>query len=118
MDYNLLKLVLKSEYHLNALYCGITDVSIRSRQAWQNMTKEKFRALKQENWSLNKAYQDMVQQFEGTKQQMEEQQLKLKRLEQENRTLKEAAEKSRLEQENSTLKEAAEKSHREGGRNI
>ena len=102
MDYNLLKLVFKPEYHLNTLYCGITDVSIRARQARENMTKEKFRELKQENWSLNKAYQAMVQQFEGTKQQMEEQQLKLKRLEQENRR----------------LKEAAEKSHREGGRNV
>uniref|UniRef100_A0A8D0FQ13 Centrosomal protein 89 n=1 Tax=Strix occidentalis caurina TaxID=311401 RepID=A0A8D0FQ13_STROC len=59
-------------------------------QARENMTKEKFRELKQENWSLNKAYQAMVQQFERTKQQMEEQQLKLKRLEQENRSLKEA----------------------------
>lgn len=66
------------------------------------MSKEKFRELKQENWSLNKAYQAMVQQFQGTKQQMEEQQLKLKR----------------LKQENTRLKEAAEKSHREGGRNI
>ncbi|NWX15300.1 CEP89 protein, partial [Aegotheles bennettii] len=99
----LLKLVFKSEYHLNALYCGITDVSIRTRQAWENMTKEKFRELKQENWSLNKAYQAMVQQFEETKQQMEEQQLKQKRLEQENIRLKEAAEKSQREEETTEL---------------
>ncbi|KFQ63257.1 Centrosomal protein of 89 kDa, partial [Pelecanus crispus] len=79
------------------------DVSIRARQARENMTKEKFRELKQENWSLNKAYQAMVQQFEGTKQQMEEQQLKLKRLEQENRRLKEAAEKSHREEEATEL---------------
>ncbi|KFV52843.1 Centrosomal protein of 89 kDa, partial [Gavia stellata] len=79
------------------------DVSIRARQAWENMTKEKFRELKQENWSLNKAYQAMVQQFEGTKQQMEEQQAKLKRLEQENRRIKEAAEKSRREEEATEL---------------
>ncbi|KAF1405100.1 Centrosomal protein of 89 kDa, partial [Spheniscus humboldti] len=103
MDYNLLKLIFKSEYHLNIFYCGITDVSIWARQARENMTKEKFRELKQENWSLNKAYQAMVQQFEGTKQQMEEQQLKLKSLEQENRRLKEAAEKSQREEETTEL---------------
>ncbi|KAF1396304.1 Centrosomal protein of 89 kDa, partial [Spheniscus magellanicus] len=103
MDYNLLKLIFKSEYHLNTFYCGITDVSIWARQARENMTKEKFRELKQENWSLNKAYQAMVQQFEGTKQQMEEQQLKLKSLEQENRRLKEAAEKSQREEETTEL---------------
>lgn len=98
----MLKLVFKSEYDLNTLYCGITDISIRARQARENTTKEKFRELKQENWSLNKAYQAMIQQSERTKQQMEEQQLKLKRLEQENRR----------------LKEDAEKPHREGRRNI
>ncbi|KFO89684.1 Centrosomal protein of 89 kDa, partial [Buceros rhinoceros silvestris] len=79
------------------------DVSIRARQARENMTKEKFRELKQENWSLNKAYQAMVQQSERTKQQMEEQQLKLKRLEQENRRLKEDAEKSHREEEATEL---------------
>ncbi|KFP61881.1 Centrosomal protein of 89 kDa, partial [Cariama cristata] len=79
------------------------DVSIWARQARENMTKEKFRALKQQNWSLNKAYQAMVQQFMETKQQMEEQQLKLKRLEQENRRLKEAAEKSHREEEATEL---------------
>lgn len=84
------------------MFCGITDVSVRARQVWENINKEKFRELKQENWSLNKAYQAVVQQFEGTKQQLEEQQLKLKKLEKENRR----------------LKEAAENSHREGGRNI
>ncbi|KAM6300418.1 centrosomal protein of 89 kDa [Aegotheles albertisi] len=79
------------------------DVSIRTRQAWENMTKEKFRELKQENWSLNKAYQAMVQQFEETKQQMEKQQLKQKRLELENIRLKEAAEKSHREEETTEL---------------
>ncbi|NXT31329.1 CEP89 protein, partial [Pelecanoides urinatrix] len=79
------------------------DVSIWARQTRENMTKEKFRELKKENWSLNKAYQAMVQQFEGTKQQMEEKQLKLKRLEQENRRLKEAAEKSHREEEATEL---------------
>ncbi|XP_042653405.1 centrosomal protein of 89 kDa isoform X4 [Tyto alba] len=79
------------------------DVSIRTRQAWENMTNEKFRELKQENWTLNKAYQAMVQQFEGTKQQIEEQQLKLKRLQQENRRLKEAAERSHREEEATEL---------------
>ncbi|XP_021137674.2 centrosomal protein of 89 kDa isoform X3 [Columba livia] len=74
------------------------DVSIRARQARENMTKEKLRELNQANWSLNKAYQTVVQQYEGIKQQMEEQQLKLKRLEQENRRLKEAAEKSHKEE--------------------
>ncbi|NXL45771.1 CEP89 protein, partial [Podilymbus podiceps] len=103
MDYNLLKLVFKSEYHLNTLYCGITDVSVRARQARENMTKEKLRELKQEKWSLNEAYQTMVQQFKGTKQQMEEQQLKLKKLEQENRRLKDAAEKSHREEEATEL---------------
>ncbi|XP_015729423.1 centrosomal protein of 89 kDa isoform X2 [Coturnix japonica] len=67
------------------------DVSIRARQARENMTREKLRELQQENWSLNKAYQAAGQQLEGIKQQMEEQQLKLKRLEEENRKLKEAA---------------------------
>ncbi|KFQ42228.1 Centrosomal protein of 89 kDa, partial [Nestor notabilis] len=79
------------------------DVSIRARQAQENISKEKFRELKQENWSLNKAYQAMVQQFQGTKQQMEELQLKLKRLKQENTRLKEAAEKSHREEEATEL---------------
>ncbi|XP_032775536.1 centrosomal protein of 89 kDa isoform X2 [Strigops habroptila] len=79
------------------------DVSIQARQAQENMSKEKFRELKRENWSLNKAYQAMVQQFQGTKQQMEELQLKLKRLKQENTTLKEAAEKSHREEEATEL---------------
>lgn len=68
-----------------------TDVSIRARQSRENMTREKLRELQQENWSLNKAYQAVGQQLKGIKQQMEEQQLKLKRLEEENRKLKEAA---------------------------
>ncbi|NWR36280.1 CEP89 protein, partial [Tachuris rubrigastra] len=79
------------------------DVSVRTRQAWENMTKEKFRELKQENWSLSKAYQAVVQQLEGTKQQVEEQQLKLKKLEQENRRLREAAETSHREEEATEL---------------
>ncbi|XP_064527346.1 centrosomal protein of 89 kDa isoform X1 [Pseudopipra pipra] len=79
------------------------DVSVRTRQARENMTKEKFRELKQENWSLSKAYQAVVQQLEGTKQQVEEQQLKLKKLEQENRRLKEAAEDSHREEEATEL---------------
>ncbi|KAM6325096.1 centrosomal protein of 89 kDa isoform 2-T2 [Podargus strigoides] len=78
------------------------DVSIQARQARENKTKEKFRALKKENCSLNKAYQAMVQQLNGMKQQMEEQQLKLKRLEKENRRL-EAAEKSHREEEATEL---------------
>ncbi|NXJ73204.1 CEP89 protein, partial [Trogon melanurus] len=102
-DYNLLKLLCKSEYHLSKLYCGITDVSIRARQARENTAREKFRDLKQENWSLSKAYQAMVQKLEGTKQQMEEQQLQLKKLEQENRKLKEAAEKAHKEEEATEL---------------
>uniref|UniRef100_A0A8C0VBA3 Centrosomal protein 89 n=1 Tax=Cyanistes caeruleus TaxID=156563 RepID=A0A8C0VBA3_CYACU len=79
------------------------DVSARARQVWENISKEKFRELKQENWSLNKAYQAMVQQFEGTKQHIEEQQLKLKQLEKENRRLKEAAENSHREGEATEL---------------
>ncbi|XP_008941584.1 PREDICTED: centrosomal protein of 89 kDa, partial [Merops nubicus] len=79
------------------------DVSVRAREARENMTKEKLRELKQQNFSLNKAYQAMVQQFEGTKQEMEEQRLKLKRLEEENRRLKEHAEKSRREEEATEL---------------
>ncbi|XP_014737518.1 PREDICTED: centrosomal protein of 89 kDa isoform X1 [Sturnus vulgaris] len=79
------------------------DVSVRARQVRENINKEKLRELKQENWSLNKAYQAVVQQFEGTKQQMKEQQLKLKELEKENRRLKEAAENSRREEEATEL---------------
>ncbi|KFP69274.1 Centrosomal protein of 89 kDa, partial [Acanthisitta chloris] len=79
------------------------DVSVRARQARENVAKEKFRELKQENWALNRAYQALVQQFEGTKQQMEEQQLKLKKLEQENRRLKETAENSSREEEAAEL---------------
>ncbi|NXE42241.1 CEP89 protein, partial [Ptilorrhoa leucosticta] len=79
------------------------DVSVWARQAWENITKEKFRELKQENWSLNKAYQAVVQQFEVTKQHIEEQQLKLKKLEKENRRLKEAAKNSHREEEATEL---------------
>ncbi|XP_062355719.1 centrosomal protein of 89 kDa [Cinclus cinclus] len=79
------------------------DVSVWTRQVWENISKEKFRELKQENWSLNKAYQAVVQQFEGTKQHIEEQQLKLKKLEKENRRLKEAAENSHREEEATEL---------------
>ncbi|NWV25394.1 CEP89 protein, partial [Origma solitaria] len=103
MDCNFLKRLFHSGYHLNTLYCGITDVSFRAMQAWENITKEKFRELKQENWSLSKAYQFVVQQFEGTKQHIEKQQLKLKKLEKENRRLKEAAENSHREEEATEL---------------
>ncbi|NWX59255.1 CEP89 protein, partial [Promerops cafer] len=64
-------------------------VSVRARQVWENINKEKFRELKQDNWSLKKACQALVQQMEGMKQHMEEQQLKLKKLEEENRRLRE-----------------------------
>ncbi|XP_038004112.1 centrosomal protein of 89 kDa isoform X2 [Motacilla alba alba] len=79
------------------------DVSVRARQAWENTSKEKFRELKQENWSLKKAFQAVVQQFEGTKQCIEEQQLKLKTLEEENKRLKEAVENSHREGEATEL---------------
>ncbi|NXF87022.1 CEP89 protein, partial [Eubucco bourcierii] len=79
------------------------DLSVRARRARENLTREKFRELKQENWCLNKAYQAMAQQFEGTKQQIEEQQLRMRRLEEENRRLKEDAEKSRREEEATEL---------------
>ncbi|XP_058669539.1 centrosomal protein of 89 kDa isoform X2 [Ammospiza nelsoni] len=79
------------------------DVSARARQVWENISKEKFRELKQENWSLKKAYQAVVQQFEGTKQLIKEQELKLKMLEEENRRLKEAAENSHREGEATEL---------------
>uniref|UniRef100_A0A8C9EKA6 Centrosomal protein 89 n=1 Tax=Pavo cristatus TaxID=9049 RepID=A0A8C9EKA6_PAVCR len=81
----------------------LINVSIRARQARENMTREKLRELQQENWSLNKAYQAVGQQLEGIKQQMEEQQLKLKRLEEENRKLKEAAKKTHNEGETTEL---------------
>uniref|UniRef100_G1N233 Uncharacterized protein n=2 Tax=Meleagris gallopavo TaxID=9103 RepID=G1N233_MELGA len=79
------------------------DVSIRARQARENMTREKLRELQQENWSLNKAYQAVGQQLDGIKQQMEEQQLKLKRLEAENGKLKEAAKTTHNEGETTEL---------------
>ncbi|XP_064242935.1 centrosomal protein of 89 kDa isoform X4 [Passer domesticus] len=79
------------------------DVSVRARQVWENISKEKFRELKQENWSLNKAYQAVVLQLEGTKQHIEEQQLKLKKLEEENKRLKEAVENSHREGEATEL---------------
>uniref|UniRef100_A0A8C6ZQ83 Centrosomal protein 89 n=1 Tax=Nothoprocta perdicaria TaxID=30464 RepID=A0A8C6ZQ83_NOTPE len=74
------------------------DISIRSRKAWGTMTKEKFRELKQENWTLNSACQALAQRVEETKQQMEELLLKLKSLEKENRKLKEASEMQREEE--------------------
>ncbi|XP_059712957.1 centrosomal protein of 89 kDa isoform X4 [Haemorhous mexicanus] len=79
------------------------DVSVRARQVWENRSKEKFRELKQENWSLNKAYQAVVQQFEGTKQIIKEQELKLKTLEEENKRLKDAVENSHREGEATEL---------------
>ncbi|XP_066050962.1 centrosomal protein of 89 kDa isoform X2 [Chamaea fasciata] len=79
------------------------DVSVRTRQVWENISKEKFRELKQENWTLNKAYQAVVQQFEGTKRHIEEQQLKLKKLEEENRRLQEAVENSHRGEEATEL---------------
>uniref|UniRef100_A0A8B9BY96 Centrosomal protein 89 n=1 Tax=Anser brachyrhynchus TaxID=132585 RepID=A0A8B9BY96_9AVES len=81
-----------SKYSLLNVYAFIQFLYIfMIQQARENTAKEKFRELKQENWSLNKVYHAMAQQFEETKQQMEEQQLKLKRLEEENRKLKEEA---------------------------
>ncbi|XP_068058617.1 centrosomal protein of 89 kDa isoform X1 [Anomalospiza imberbis] len=79
------------------------DVSVRARQVWENISKEKFRELQQENWSLNKAYQAVVQQYEGTKQHLEEQQLKLKTLEEENKRLREATENSHRGEEAAEL---------------
>ncbi|NWH94669.1 CEP89 protein, partial [Aegithalos caudatus] len=76
------------------------DASVRTRE---NTSKEKLRELKQKNWSLSKAYQAVVQQLEGIKQHMEEQQLKLKKLEEENRILKQAVENSHREEETAEL---------------
>ncbi|KAM6118081.1 LOW QUALITY PROTEIN: centrosomal protein of 89 kDa [Pterocles gutturalis] len=76
----------------------LPGVSIQARQAWENVVKEKFRELNQENQSLIKAYQDVAQQFEGKNREMEEQQLKLESLEEEIRRLKEAAERSSSEE--------------------
>ncbi|NXQ24353.1 CEP89 protein, partial [Alaudala cheleensis] len=103
MDSHLLQVPFQCGYQFNTLFCAITDVSARARQVWENISKEKLRELKQENRSLNKAYQAVVQQFEGTKQHMEEQQLKLEKLEEENRRLTEAAEKSHREEEATEL---------------
>uniref|UniRef100_A0A8B9BWY0 Centrosomal protein 89 n=1 Tax=Anser brachyrhynchus TaxID=132585 RepID=A0A8B9BWY0_9AVES len=93
-----------SKYSLLNVYAFIQFLYIfMIQQARENTAKEKFRELKQENWSLNKVYHAMAQQFEETKQQMEEQQLKLKRLEEENRKLKEATKKIHREEEATEL---------------
>uniref|UniRef100_A0A803YSN8 Centrosomal protein 89 n=1 Tax=Meleagris gallopavo TaxID=9103 RepID=A0A803YSN8_MELGA len=89
-------------FSTSAIY-AVPYVSIRARQARENMTREKLRELQQENWSLNKAYQAVGQQLDGIKQQMEEQQLKLKRLEAENGKLKEAAKTTHNEGETTEL---------------
>ncbi|XP_055674795.1 centrosomal protein of 89 kDa isoform X1 [Falco peregrinus] len=89
------------------LICGkpppSPDVSIQTKQAWENMTKEKIRELEQENCCLSMAYQVVVQQSERTKWQMQEQELQLQRLEQENRRLKAVAKKSHREEEATEL---------------
>ncbi|XP_066184057.1 centrosomal protein of 89 kDa [Sylvia atricapilla] len=103
LDLNLKEEKLTAENRIHDKPPPSPDVSVRARQVWENISKEKFRELKQENWSLNKAYQAVVQQFEGTKQLIEEQQLKLKKLEKENRRLKEAVENSHREEEAAEL---------------
>uniref|UniRef100_A0A8C7EFP5 Centrosomal protein 89 n=1 Tax=Nothoprocta perdicaria TaxID=30464 RepID=A0A8C7EFP5_NOTPE len=77
---------------------GDSTNAIYAIPSWGTMTKEKFRELKQENWTLNSACQALAQRVEETKQQMEELLLKLKSLEKENRKLKEASEMQREEE--------------------
>ncbi|KGL76797.1 Centrosomal protein of 89 kDa, partial [Tinamus guttatus] len=89
---------LEAEHLLSEKPPPSPDISVWSRKAWGTMTKEKFRELKQENWSLNSACQALAQRAEEAKQQIEELLLKLKSLEKENRRLREASETQREEE--------------------
>ncbi|XP_044112197.1 centrosomal protein of 89 kDa isoform X2 [Neovison vison] len=66
------------------------DVTGRTRQRCMEITKEKFKELKEENVLLSGANQTLTLELNLIKQAMKELQLKLKRTEKENRKLKEA----------------------------
>ncbi|XP_032180822.1 centrosomal protein of 89 kDa isoform X2 [Mustela erminea] len=66
------------------------DVTGRTRQRCMEITKEKFKELKEENVLLSGANQTLTLELDLIKQAMKELQLKLKRTEKENRKLKEA----------------------------
>ncbi|XP_032697710.1 centrosomal protein of 89 kDa isoform X1 [Lontra canadensis] len=66
------------------------DVTGRTRQRCMEITKEKFKELKEENVLLSGANQTLTLELNLIKQAMKELQLKLRRTEKENRKLKEA----------------------------
>ncbi|XP_062997610.1 centrosomal protein of 89 kDa isoform X2 [Elgaria multicarinata webbii] len=75
------------------------DIAIRRKQSQMDLPREKFQKLKEENWQLNNANETLFSQLEETKQQMKEFQLKVKKLENENRQFKETARNSHDEEE-------------------
>uniref|UniRef100_A0A671E9H8 Centrosomal protein 89 n=1 Tax=Rhinolophus ferrumequinum TaxID=59479 RepID=A0A671E9H8_RHIFE len=66
------------------------DITGKTRQRWIEMTKENLEELKEENLHLNSTNQTLTLELNVVKQAMKELQLKLKRIAEENRKLKEA----------------------------
>lgn len=70
--------------------CIFSDITGRARQRCLEITKEKFQELKEENIYLSNTNQTLVLELNVIQQTMKELQSKLKRMEKENRKLREA----------------------------
>lgn len=75
----------------------LCDSAVRRKQSQIILAREKFQKLQEEHWQLNEANQSLFSQLEKAKQQMNELQLKVKEVEKENRSLREAAQNSHNE---------------------
>ncbi|XP_066493200.1 centrosomal protein of 89 kDa isoform X2 [Tiliqua scincoides] len=90
---------LSTENSLNEKPPSSSDVAVRRKQGQIILAREKFQKLQEEHWHLNEANRSLFSQLEEAKQQMKELQLKVKEVEKENRSLREAAQNSHSEEE-------------------
>ncbi|XP_013913294.1 PREDICTED: centrosomal protein of 89 kDa [Thamnophis sirtalis] len=77
------------ETPLNEKPPSSSDAVLHRKQEQMVLPREKFQKLKEQHWHLNNANQTLFSELEQTKQLMKELQLKIKKLEKENRQLKE-----------------------------
>ncbi|XP_025021906.1 centrosomal protein of 89 kDa isoform X1 [Python bivittatus] len=78
-----------AENPLNEKPPSSSDAVLHRKQEQMVLPREKFQKLKEQNWYLNNANQTLFSELEQSKQLMKELQLKIKKLEKENRQFKE-----------------------------
>ncbi|XP_061450033.1 centrosomal protein of 89 kDa isoform X2 [Rhineura floridana] len=88
-----------TENSLNGKPPPSPDIAVCRKQGKMALPREKFQKLREENWHLNDANQTLFRELEDTKQLVKELQLKVKKLEKNNRRFKETALSSHSEGE-------------------